>query len=426
MLAAIGVAMLGGIATAITASATSGIHKDYVCKYVSKPGEAERLQTGGNPIWVDTAATGLGWFNDAQGRSYVIVFNTLKLDPEPLITACPAPSNSVLVLRPTYTPPTCDAPSTIIPPVDTDFYGWVLGDGVWTAIAKEGYTLTGDTTFPVLLDDQLSGADCVIRVLPPVYTPPTCTAIGTLTVPAPVGYEWRISDEGRYTAVVIDKNYTLSGNTGPFGPFPLAQVTGAQCPTIRTFNPDTPGISLVKSYTLPDSSDAFADAGETIAYSFVVTNTGNVALTSVAVVDLMTGVSAVSCPSTTLAPAATFTCTASYIVTSANVTGADIVNEANASGQPPTGVRVEDTATVSTPTVVKPVVAGVVKNAPVVAGVVKNAPVVAGVVENAPAVKSLAFTGAETIPLGLSGLLALVLGAVLTVASRQRPKQARE
>jgi len=76
--------------------------------------------------------------------------------------------------------------------------------------------------------------------------------------------------------------------------------------------------------------------------------------------------------------------------------------------------------------VAKAIVKGVVKNAPVVAGEVENAPVVAGVVENAPAVKSLAFTGAETIPLGLSGLLALVLGAVLTVASRQRPKQARE
>src|SRR5665647_2656683 len=80
----------------------------------------------------------------------------------------------------------------------------------------------------------------------------------------------------------------------------------------------------------------------------------------------------------------------------------------------------------TSPACLAPVVAGVVENAPVVAGVVENAPVVAGVVENAPAVKSLAFTGAETIPLGLSGLLALVLGAVLTVASRQRPKQARE
>jgi len=68
-------------------------------------------------------------------------------------------------------------------------------------------------------------------------------------------------------------------------------------------------------------------------------------------------------------------------------------------------------------------VKGVVKNAPVKAAPVKAAPAPAV----APAVKTLAFTGAETVPLGLSGLLALVLGAVLTVASRrQRPKQARE
>jgi hypothetical protein len=62
-----------------------------------------------------------------------------------------------------------------------------------------------------------------------------------------------------------------------------------------------------------------------------------------------------------------------------------------------------------------------------VKGVVKNAPAVKGVVKNAPAVKTLAFTGAETVPLGLYGLFTLVLGAVLTVASRrQRPKQVRE
>jgi len=32
------------------------VHKSYVCKYVDKPGEAERLQTGNNPIWVDNHA----------------------------------------------------------------------------------------------------------------------------------------------------------------------------------------------------------------------------------------------------------------------------------------------------------------------------------------------------------------------------------
>ena len=64
---------------------------------------------------------------------------------------------------------------------------------------------------------------------------------------------------------------------------------------------------------------------------------------------------------------------------------------------------------------------------PAVAGVVQNAPAVAGVVQNAPAVGRLAFTGAETVPLGLSGLLALVLGTVLMVAGRrQGDRRARE
>ena len=78
-------------------------------------------------------------------------------------------------------------------------------------------------------------------------------------------------------------------------------------------------------------------------------------------------------------------------------------------------------AIVPPPPAAAPQVLGVVKDAPV------SAPVVAGVVKNAPAVKALAFTGAETIPLGLSGLLALLLGAALTVASRrQGGKAARE
>ena len=49
-------------------------------------------------------------------------------------------------------------------------------------------------------------------------------------------------------------------------------------------------------------------AGDTIAYTFVVTNTGNVTLDSVAVDDPLVG--AVSCPVTTLAPGASTTCTA--------------------------------------------------------------------------------------------------------------------
>jgi hypothetical protein len=92
-------ALLAGVGAAGAAppTATQSPHKSYVCKYVSKPGEAERLQTGQNPIWVDNHSL-LGYdgtvtvgqqFKDGQFRSVVIVANTPKLDPEPSRSDCP-------------------------------------------------------------------------------------------------------------------------------------------------------------------------------------------------------------------------------------------------------------------------------------------------------------------------------------------------
>jgi uncharacterized repeat protein (TIGR01451 family) len=213
---------------------------------------------------------------------------------------------------------------------------------------------------------------------------------------------------------------------------------------------DTPSISLVKLATLGDTNHNHAsDAGETISYSFVVTNTGNVALSDVAVADLMPGVSAVTCPSTTLAVGATVTCTAAaYTVTDANVAhGRNIVNEATASGLSSTG-RVSASDTVSTPTAPpsateKPVVKPVVQVPPVVLGVAQSAPgakaptakapaaaipaaaIPAAAIPAAaiPAATTLAFTGAEPVPLSLLALLALVLGAALTVAGRRQGGQ---
>lgn len=51
--------------------------KVYVCKYVGQPGVDERLQAGQNPIEVSVNAIrdfqGVGsWFNDKQGRSFVL------------------------------------------------------------------------------------------------------------------------------------------------------------------------------------------------------------------------------------------------------------------------------------------------------------------------------------------------------------------
>lgn len=103
--------------------------------------------------------------------------------------------------------------------------------------------------------------------------------------------------------------------------------------------PPAPAINVVKS-ALPASVSA---AGQAVAYTFVVTNTGNVNLTSVGVTDPLPGLSAVSCPVSALAPAASTTCTANYTATQSDIDAGSIVNTATATGTPPVGSPVTDT-----------------------------------------------------------------------------------
>ena len=95
-----------------------------------------------------------------------------------------------------------------------------------------------------------------------------------------------------------------------------------------------PAITVVKSAT-PSS---FAAAGTTIHYSFLVTNTGNVTLSSVQVTDTdLPGLSAITCPDASLAPAGSQTCTATYDTTQADVDAGSVTNTATAQGTPPNG-----------------------------------------------------------------------------------------
>jgi uncharacterized repeat protein (TIGR01451 family) len=92
-----------------------------------------------------------------------------------------------------------------------------------------------------------------------------------------------------------------------------------------------PALTLVKSAT---QSDYYA-AGQTINYDYLVTNTGNVTLSGVDVVDAHAGLIGLSCPNTTLAPSASETCSATYQVTPADLHAGSIVNTATAQGTPP-------------------------------------------------------------------------------------------
>ena len=94
-------------------------------------------------------------------------------------------------------------------------------------------------------------------------------------------------------------------------------------------NSATSSISLTKSTT----STGYGAAGQTIPYSYLVTDTGTTTLTGVAVTDDL--VPTVSCPSGTLASGASETCTGTYTVTQGDVDTGSVTNIATVSGIDP-------------------------------------------------------------------------------------------
>src|SRR5690606_7119078 len=88
---------------------------------------------------------------------------------------------------------------------------------------------------------------------------------------------------------------------------------------------------------------------------FLVTNTGNLTLTNVTVSDPLVGLSPVSCPVTTLAPAEAMTCTATYTVTQADVVAGVVRNAATVTGTPPSGLAPPTATSLSSFPAVMPV-----------------------------------------------------------------------
>lgn len=214
------------------------------------------------------------------------------------------------------------------------------GDGDGAADAGETVTYsfvvtnTGDQTLQnvTVTDPKVGQVDCPAgEVLPGASV--TCTAAAPYTVTqADV-------DAGR-----VHNDATASGTN----------LSGAPVTAEDSFDVPTDsaaGIELAKNGTVGDTDgDATADVGETVTYSFQVTNTGRVTLDPVTVTDPKIG--AVNCPAGPLAPAAVVTCTAAapYTVTQADVDSGAVHNVATAHGTPPTGPEVTDDDELDLPT----------------------------------------------------------------------------
>jgi protocatechuate 3,4-dioxygenase beta subunit len=102
-----------------------------------------------------------------------------------------------------------------------------------------------------------------------------------------------------------------------------------------------PGINIEKSTNGQDADVApgvNVNVGDAITWTYLVTNTGNVTLTGIAVTDDKIG--SINCPSTTLTAGATMTCTAN-----GTAVAGQYANTGSVVATPPTGEAVVDTDT---------------------------------------------------------------------------------
>jgi uncharacterized repeat protein (TIGR01451 family) len=106
-------------------------------------------------------------------------------------------------------------------------------------------------------------------------------------------------------------------------------------------------LSLTKTAMHNDADgDGTFDQGETVTYKFIVRNVGTVALDSLVVSDNTPLFPTITCPSSSLAVGAQFTCTApDYVLTLADETAGKLLNTATVTGADPSGTLVTSTDT---------------------------------------------------------------------------------
>ncbi|MGV8851438.1 MAG: DUF7507 domain-containing protein [Rhodoglobus sp.] len=127
-----------------------------------------------------------------------------------------------------------------------------------------------------------------------------------------------------------------------------ADVVDISDPATTSLANQTPVIDVTKSGAL--ESGATGRAGETVAYSFSITNSGNVTLTAVTLADPLPDLSAITytwpagSPDGELAPGAVVTAKATYTLKQADVDAGSVANIVEASVLPPSGVEIKKSA----------------------------------------------------------------------------------
>ncbi|MCR1784663.1 hypothetical protein KVF89_19120 [Nocardioides carbamazepini] len=214
-------------------------------------------------------------------------------------------------------------------------------------------------------DDKAGGGTLVSVQASGSGTPFTCdTAVGS-AIPAdgeldcsrPVGDDVRGLDNGEKLTLVYSK--VLTGSAPVLNNVSVTdRGNPANNTAAATVQPAAPSVALVKKA----KPKKVAKLGQKIKYTFTVTNTGNIALKTIAIAEQeFSGKGSLTpkCPAlaaTGLAPGASITCTATYKVHKRDLVAGKVVNVATATGTTPAGNPVQSLpskAKVKTPKVKK-------------------------------------------------------------------------
>ncbi|MEV1009674.1 hypothetical protein [Streptomyces sp. NPDC049881] len=170
-------------------------------------------------------------------------------------------------------------------------------------------TNTGNTTITgvTVEDDLVPDVTCAATTLAPGEST-TCTGSHVVTEAD--------SDTG-----LVTNTATANGDSGG-----TPVVSPPDTVTVPVNPPALPGLMIDKSAGDPGPYEV----GDTIEYTYVVTNTGNTTITGVTVEDDL--VPDVTCAATTLAPGESTTCTGSHVVTAADGDAGSVANTATANG----------------------------------------------------------------------------------------------
>ena len=257
--------------------------KVFVCKYVSKPGEDERLQTGDNPISVSiNSLVGPGEdinigdeFQDAQIRSVVIAFDTGQ--PEPSPEDCPQPTPPTTT---TVAPTTTHATTTTVPTTNTFIVTTTTGVTTSTSSTTTTSSLpptttstTTSSTVPSSTTTTLPGQTTTTTTLPPTFQFAGAASICVVEVPT-----IRITFQNLFPQLAgVTGTLTMADiNGNVVSTQPLVYQPGATVDLLypgTSVNPDgsiadVPGWILTNAgLWVRDESDAFLREGINLTYT---------------------------------------------------------------------------------------------------------------------------------------------------------------